>query len=49
MAPGAGMAAVTKLTPRFGQMSRAAKQEFLQAALDKNREGGTVLCFSKTY
>ena len=43
------MATATKLAPRFDQMTRAAKQEYLQAALDKNSEGGTVLCFSKTY
>lgn len=31
----------TKLAPKFGTMSRAAKREFVQAALEKNAaEGG---------
>tara|TARA_B110001452_G_scaffold138480_1_gene115136 strand:- start:2190 stop:2315 length:126 start_codon:yes stop_codon:yes gene_type:complete len=39
----------TKLAPRFGSMTRAAKKEFVTEALEKNREGGSCLCFSKTY
>lgn len=39
----------TKLAPRFGSMSRGAKKQWVTEALAKNQEGGSCLCFSKTY
>ena len=39
----------TKLSPNFGAMTRAAKKEFVVAAIEKHSKDGGLLCFSKTY
>ena len=36
------------LTPAFGSMKRAAKQEFVNAQIEAHKNGG-LLVFSKTY